>query len=435
MNDEPIDLESLLRDAISGVAVSGYARGIDLSMHLDLRLPARGFGDRAVLAAYLRQALGRTIQMGRIDRVALALWHEDGAEGPGVTLEAARRLTGETAPTARLTDLWALPLGAARAQPHPLRTDTLVESVLVPLPLMPDADAPPLATRRGTVFRGRNILHVRDILLDVARMRRSLACVDAEFDVAPAPEEALALARRRVAAGDRVDVAILDAAQTGREAIDLARAFRDDPALAGIILVLLGLRPGHGLPEGDMALFDAAPAVAMPWRSVMDVLHDLFEARLAGTASTRADLPNLKGRRILVAEDVPTNQMLLHALLTPTGAALETVSGGEAAVRRHVAAPADLIVMDLQMPGTGGLAATRQIRALEGPAARAPIVALTAYARETDRAHALGAGMNAFMAKPVVVAEFYDLLRSLLGVGGGSALDRQEQSQDQRQSE
>jgi len=47
-----------------------------------------------------------------------------------------------------------------------------------------------------------------------------------------------------------------------------------------------------------------------------------------------------------------------------------------------------------------------------------PVVALTAYARSADRQLALDAGMDAYLAKPIVVAEFYDLLRQLLPEDG-----------------
>ncbi len=126
----------------------------------------------------------------------------------------------------------------------------------------------------------------------------------------------------------------------------------------------------------------------------------------------------MAGRRILIAEDVATNQVLLQAVLAPTGAEIEVVADGAAVVERHGEAPADLIVMDLQMPGTGGIAAVRRIRALDGAPGAVPVVALTAYARSADRQLALDAGMDAYLAKPIVVAEFYDLLRQLLPEDG-----------------
>lgn len=134
------------------------------------------------------------------------------------------------------------------------------------------------------------------------------------------------------------------------------------------------------------------------------------------------NIPSLKDFRILVAEDVATNQVLLKAVLAPTGADVEAVADGAALLERYRQQPADLILMDLQMPGMGGIAAVRRLRALSEAGRAVPVVALTAYARSADRELALGVGMDAYLAKPIVVADLYDLLRRFLpGNGGGTA--------------
>jgi CheY-like chemotaxis protein len=140
----------------------------------------------------------------------------------------------------------------------------------------------------------------------------------------------------------------------------------------------------------------------------------------AGSRNAGA-IPSLAGRRILIAEDVATNQVLLRAVLAPTGAEVEIVGDGAALLERHALAPADLILMDLQMPGMGGIAAMRRLRALGAAARAVPVVALTAYARSADRKLALDAGMDAYLAKPIVVAELYDLLRRFLPEGGSGS--------------
>jgi hypothetical protein len=73
--------------------------------------------------------------------------------------------------------------------------------------------------------------------------------------------------------------------------------------------------------------------------------------------------------------------------------------------------------MDVQMPVMDGLAATRAIRALDGPAAAVPIVALTAYASREDLRACLDAGMNDFLTKPLERAKLEEVLQRWGGAG------------------
>ena len=426
-----IDLERLLRDAISSVAVAVYSHGIGISAHIDNHLPSSVRGDAKALSGFLRRGLARTVEAGRTEKIALALWLDHSGPGggeAGILLEACRAVRHGERPLTGLAGLWTLPIGDHTAPPVAGRQSDGVETVLMPLPCKPDPGAPLMVQKWGGAFRGRYILNVIDLLFDHERCRNSLAAIGLEAAFTTAPEEALELARDRAAKGQSVDFLVLDGHRLGAAAIALARDFRADPRLAGARIVLVGDTRGLELSCDDTAQFDAVPRISIPWRRLMDLLHDLVRepaelpARVPGPrpAASRAagEIPVLAGRRILIAEDVATNQMLLQAVLAPTGAEIEVVTDGAAVLERHGAAPADLILMDLQMPGMGGIAAMRRLRALGGAAAAVPVVALTAYAGSTDRQLALDAGMDAYLAKPIVVAEFYDLLRRLLPEDG-----------------
>lgn len=105
---------------------------------------------------------------------------------------------------------------------------------------------------------------------------------------------------------------------------------------------------------------------------------------------------------ILIAEDNPVNQMLFKKILERAGHMVSVVSNGQEAVAKvQMAAPFDLILMDISMPIMDGLDATSMIRSLFGPVGNTPILALTAHAMDGDREKFINAGMDGYQSKPV----------------------------------
>jgi CheY-like chemotaxis protein len=112
------------------------------------------------------------------------------------------------------------------------------------------------------------------------------------------------------------------------------------------------------------------------------------------------------GLTILVAEDNEINALLARALLAKLGHRPSVATNGAAAVDSWLAAraagtPYDLVLMDVHMPGTDGLEATRRIRAEEESSGHTPILAVTANAFAEDREACLAAGMDGFLVKPL----------------------------------
>jgi signal transduction histidine kinase/CheY-like chemotaxis protein len=125
------------------------------------------------------------------------------------------------------------------------------------------------------------------------------------------------------------------------------------------------------------------------------------EALLASGSS--AGLPPLSGRRILLADDNALVRELFTASLTEAGATCIAVEDGVLAVAAAHGENFDAIVLDLAMPRLGGVEAAKKLRAEHGRDLR--IVGLSAHAGRNEREDALGAGMDAFLVKPVNLDE------------------------------
>ncbi|MFP4157804.1 MAG: response regulator [Opitutales bacterium] len=122
---------------------------------------------------------------------------------------------------------------------------------------------------------------------------------------------------------------------------------------------------------------------------------------------------------ILVAEDNPTNQRVIGLILGKMGYCPEFVVNGEEAVEALKKQPVDLILMDIEMPVLDGLSATIRIREQLPPAEQPRIVALSANAFEEKIQECLGMGMDAYLTKPIRVAELVEQLKKA-STGGRS---------------
>jgi PAS domain S-box-containing protein len=118
----------------------------------------------------------------------------------------------------------------------------------------------------------------------------------------------------------------------------------------------------------------------------------------------------LAGYRLLVVEDEDTTRFMLRLLLEAEGAVVEEAEDGAKGVTAALASatPFDMVLMDMQMSGKDGLAATRELRAR---GYRRPILALTANAYGRDRDACLAAGMNDHIPKPVKIDDLVEVVQ------------------------
>jgi two-component system KDP operon response regulator KdpE len=118
----------------------------------------------------------------------------------------------------------------------------------------------------------------------------------------------------------------------------------------------------------------------------------------------------MKSPRILVVDDEPQIRRTLRATLAPQGYAVSDAASGEDGLERLREEKPDLVLLDMNMPGLGGLAVCREIRA----ASDAAIIVLTVRDTEGDKVEALDAGADDYITKPFSTPELLARIRAAL---------------------
>ena len=234
---------------------------------------------------------------------------------------------------------------------------------------------------------------------------------------------ALSLLREAARAKDPFLLAVMDTQMGDMEGEALGRLIRGDELLSAtrtVMLASIGVR-------GDAKRFaDAGFSGYLSGPLHQNDLHDIFSlvlseqrknTRVIATRHTvREALPPFdgKGAHILLAEDNVTNQRVAIGMLKKFGVTVDVVADGLEALRSLGECGYDLVLMDCQMPKMDGFETARRIRRMEEPRREVPIVAMTAYAMVGDREKCLQAGMNDYIAKPILPALLVDTLKKWL---------------------
>jgi signal transduction histidine kinase/ActR/RegA family two-component response regulator len=152
--------------------------------------------------------------------------------------------------------------------------------------------------------------------------------------------------------------------------------------------------------------------------STFTVVVTMPRGEAAAPAPTEAAPPppieSERRLRVLAADDNPTNQKVIAAVLAPLGAEVELVADGAACVEAWKRGAYDIVLMDIHMPVMDGVEAARTIRALEVGEGRKriPIVAVTANALVHQVEGYMAAGMDGHVAKPIEVTKLYDAIET-----------------------
>jgi two-component system, sensor histidine kinase and response regulator len=257
-------------------------------------------------------------------------------------------------------------------------------------------------------LHGINVLVVDDSADSRDIMEKMLLSLGFRVDTLASGMDALQRLATPPAGCSAVDLVLIDWKMAELDGIETSRHIRQELGLKMPIIMMtafsrevqrstaerVGINGFLTKPIFQSTLFDA----------IMDAFGKVREGDGQGRVSltTKASIykKQLRGCKILVVDDNPTNQEVAQAILKGAGISVAAAGNGLEAVERVAAEAFDAVLMDVQMPKMNGYEATRHIRALPGGGSL-PIIAMTAHALKGDEEKCLEAGMSGYVAKPI----------------------------------
>ncbi|MGD0201166.1 MAG: response regulator [Bryobacteraceae bacterium] len=272
---------------------------------------------------------------------------------------------------------------------------------------------------RGVDLHGLRVLVVDDNATNRHIFEEVLKQEGMEVLLARGGTEALLLAERAIARGERIALVLLDVQMPEMSGYELAVRLGAIPELGHAPVILLS-SAGDQLSATRRRELGIAACLTKPVKQ-SDLLGTigrvLSKGATAATPHAPADVPTAPGPplRVLLAEDNLVNQRLVTRLLELRGHTVDIAGNGRLALTALDRQQYDLVLMDVEMPEMDGLQATAFIREKEKRAGggRLPIAAMTAHAMKGDRERCLEMGMDAYISKPIHAQELYALLESL----------------------
>ena len=266
---------------------------------------------------------------------------------------------------------------------------------------------------------GKSCLLVGEDLYNNKMITEIMQRVSANVDVAATSDDAY-----KYLDGDKVyDVFVVDYFGDKSEMMRLFRHIKSQPRHKNAASIML---TNMGAQENQFDLFEAGVDVYIPkpvspnlvYKAIdasnnkpPNICKSLYISNENYSQDEFSETHELRANgKVLIAEDVEVNQVILKSMLTQIGLETEIVCNGAEAVDKLKSNSYDLVFMDCRMPVMDGFEATSKIRDMGIAHEQLTIVALTANAGESDKQSCLDAGMNDFLSKPYTEKDLLDIV-------------------------
>ncbi len=425
------ELDKVLDNVVNLIAERAAAKGLELILNVDPRVPNHLVGDPLRIGQVLINYANNAVKFTERGEIALQVRVSTESDnelvlhfsvqdtGPGISAEqqqqlfqsfqqadssTTRKFGGTGLGLAIAKRLAALMDGSVGVESQPGQGSTfwftarLGKGAEASRILVPEPD---LRGRRALVVDDND--STREV---IAEMLRSMTFV---VGMAGSGKEAVQEIQRAKTAHEPYEIVFLDWQMPGMDGISTAREIRRLPLDTPPHLIMV---TAHGREEihkraEQVGIEDVLTKPLNPSLLFDTVMHALATAHLERAETTRPEAPRasqaltaIQGARILLVEDNALNQEVATAFLQELGLEVDIADNGRIAVDKVKAGRYDAVLMDMQMPVLDGLAATREIRKLPGQD-HLPILSMTANALAEDRQRCIEAGMNDHMTKPI----------------------------------
>ena len=277
-------------------------------------------------------------------------------------------------------------------------------------------------------IEGLNVLVVDDLADSRTIMRKVLESLGFRVESLASGPEALSRLKDNMLRNNPIELIMMDWKMPEMDGIEVSKTIRQELRLTMPIIMMSAFGTEESRVEAEKAGINGFLTKPIYPSTLFDAIMDGFgKSGFKSTSRkkqfmTKASIYRkpLKGIRMLVAEDNPTNQEVAQAILERAGISVTIVNNGEEAVQAVRDTPFDAVLMDIQMPRLNGYEATRLIRELPQGASM-PIVAMTAHAMKGDEEKCMEAGMDGYISKPVNQDRLFHTLWRLLRTRKGSS--------------
>ncbi len=242
-----------------------------------------------------------------------------------------------------------------------------------------------------------------------------LGQVGINCDIAGSGEESLEMIKVHYARREAYDLILVDWKMPGMDGLETTRRIREVIGHESAIIILTSYNWDDIADEAKAAGVDSFVPKPLFAGTVLDEFREAFRVKNLQSEGQKTDL---RGRRILLAEDVAINAEIMMMILASMDMETDLAENGLIALHKFEEHPAgyyDAVLMDMRMPEMDGLESTRRIRALDREDAKQiPIIALTANAFDEDVQRSMQAGLNAHLSKPINPELLMETLQNLI---------------------